>query len=553
MKIGIPIQWKNIDCDSKVKNYVQNRSGSQIRKGNNSAYLSQLAHATNHLAGKSGRILQAFSNGEQLSSPSWESGTHDPLFRSQFNDCWKNGVKHRVHAIVAMKGATEKHFHGGEGRNLLPNPNTFGSWTKTVAGDVVTANSIKGHSNIAEADDLICDATDAFHGLTQTYTTAADTYCFSVYASYLSSACPYLYIDVSTLSNVYGYFDLRWFTDNGLGSSVTAYGIVPSVTNQKVGMFRFYIVFTATAALHTFRVGVAPDNGDNTFSGDGSTTGIYLWGATLTRYGLEEYPRAKCSPVFKGYATDTVKRHYVTFNAGWDTNVSDAIAEETISVYNSAATDGWFIEDMYTVEEPMVVLDTEKHVYAPVNALHGEIVKAKHFEDIRSAQHEIRTDALPKVFSWSAIGAGDNMPASQASDQGGIYITSASEVNVFDLSATSRDATSLGFFFDAYKCGRGIATECKLVVAAIAKVDSGSAEIVFRGPTGTTQTNHTLTVTDTSYTKYGGTVGSNYIMLRTDIEYDDVTTARNKIDILARVTTANNLSVVSLDAWLAYS
>lgn len=553
MKITVPQSWRNLDFEQKVKNYTQDRDGTQIRKGNNGAYLPQLGHAINHLAGNSGRVLQSFSNGHQMNNPTWENSAHDALFRSQFNDTWRNGPKHRVHAIMAFKGASEKHFYGGgDGRQVLSNPCDFSSWTKTVAGDSVSANTTIGPNGVQEADSFICDATDTFHGLTQAYATAADTYCFSVFATYIAAATKYLYMDVSSLSNVSGYFKLTDLSYGTMGSAVTDYGMIPYVTKQKVGFYRFFIEFTSTAASHTFRIGPAPDDGDNTFAGDGVTTYGIFWGATLTRGGLQEYPRAKVSPFFQGYNTDTVKRHYITFNVGWGEDVTDAIKEEAISVSNSSATDGYFIEDMYTAEEPLSVLDTDVHAYAPTKGLTSQNVLAEHFEDIRAAQHEVREDAMVKVFSWSALGAGDNMPASQASDQGGIYITSGSAVNVFDLSVSSRTAASLGFFYDAYKCGRGIATEVKLIIAAIAKVDSGSAVITFHGPAGTTQTSDSLTVTATSYTAYGG-ASSDYVMLRTDIEWDDVTTARNKVDITANVTTANNLSIISLDAWLILS
>ncbi len=159
--------------------------------------------------------------------------------------------------------------------NLALQSATFGtSWAKIDAGDTIKSGA-GAPDGSTDDDDLVGDATDGQHGVTQAVTLAAVTNTFSVWAK--AGAQGHLYVSDDTVANAYSYFDLSpcGVGTNGAGASGER------AEDWGNGWCRVSIAYTGTAAAHTHRIGCAPADNDNTFAGDTTTTDCVLWGAQI--------------------------------------------------------------------------------------------------------------------------------------------------------------------------------------------------------------------------------------------------------------------------------
>jgi hypothetical protein len=186
------------------------------------------------------------------------------------------------------------------------------------------------------------------------------------------------------------------------------------------------------------------------------------------------------------------------------------------------------------------------------------IVETTPLYDITRTLHTVRTQNLPVVFSWSAFG--DEFDRrTQMSTGNGIAITSTTPINIFDLTSTTRTATTPGQMSYVYRAARGneannVNVKVRVEVKARIINNSGSASgtIRFIGPTHVGGNQCDITITGTSYARVGGGF-SDVIYLNAGSNYDDAATTLNKIDVHAYVgNSADILQIIGLTAWVVY-
>lgn len=148
------------------------------------------------------------------------------------------------------------------------------TWAKEDSGDVVAKNVATGPDYTATASSIAGDSTNGTHGVTQAITLTAETYVFSCYVK--AGDKNFIQLVNSTVSNCDCYFNLSTGAVGTAGAG--CYGGIEAVEN---GWYRVWIVFTGTAAAHTFILRPANADSDNDFAGDGSTRNSFFWGAQV--------------------------------------------------------------------------------------------------------------------------------------------------------------------------------------------------------------------------------------------------------------------------------
>lgn len=215
--------------------------------------------------------------------------------------------------------------------------------------------------------------------------------------------------------------------------------------------------------------------------------------------------------------------------------------------------------DIVIQEKPIETLDNEIHLtVTPGKTRDHTRLTTEEIEEMRSTLHKLRVQNLPMVLSWSAL-TKTGISSTQASDQFGITITSNSLINVWDLTSTSRTTTSPGTLFYAYHSGRGNETNntnLRVVVSAYCRVvpvlPGPVGTIRFEGPNHVASNYIDLSPTNTSFDWIGGDPDNDYFYLNTAADYDDLTLAMNKVDILASINSTNKLQILGLFAWICY-
>lgn len=216
----------------------------------------------------------------------------------------------------------------------------------------------------------------------------------------------------------------------------------------------------------------------------------------------------------------------------------------------TAVTEGLNTANGYTALDVCVqdlcvgLLFKGTHTLAHGFASEGRPVLAGLLEQLRSAFHELRTTNLPFAFQWSAQDIGST-PA--ATGPLGIKITTTTATNVIDGSSTSRTATTPGVSAHVYRGGRGAegttnGNRIPVTPRVYGSVTGGGGDclVSFTGP---------LNSVDVRITNGGGLAwyaASSNLYLNAAAEYDDTTTARNKIDIMGEVTSGDTGSVFAI-------
>lgn len=182
------------------------------------------------------------------------------------------------------------------------------SWALIDAGDTIGSTAGRPDGS-TDKSAIIGDATDGQHGVTQAVTLAAVTNTFSVWAK--AGAQGHLYVSDDTVANAYSYFDLSPCAvgTNGAGASGE------SAEDWGDGWCRVSITYTGTAAAHTHRLGCAPADNDNTFSGDGATTDCTLWGAQIEAFDANTGWRGASSYIATTTASVTRNADDLVFSA----------------------------------------------------------------------------------------------------------------------------------------------------------------------------------------------------------------------------------------------
>jgi predicted outer membrane repeat protein len=164
--------------------------------------------------------------------------------------------------------------------NLLLQSQTFGTtWTATQV--TVGSNVIAAPDGTMTADSLIATAVSSQHRADQTPSSPAGPQVFSVYAK--AGAYNYVGLRIGTVG---AGFDLT----TGATSSVTG-GITATATSVGNGWWRCAIHYATAAANDICRANIADGSSfAPTFTGDGVSAGIYLWGAQLEAVTYQTTP-----------------------------------------------------------------------------------------------------------------------------------------------------------------------------------------------------------------------------------------------------------------------
>lgn len=203
---------------------------------------------------------------------------------------------------------------------------------------------------------------------------------------------------------------------------------------------------------------------------------------------------------------------------------------------------GYSIIDVCVQDEPTPTLDITIDDVALGGAVSGQEIVANVIEDLRQAFYAVRANYLPVLFSWSAQGA-TGSPASPSAI--GCVSGSATFTNVLDNASATRTADSPGIMCNALRAGRGDpsktdGTKVPVALAILARIStspSGTGEYRIIGPDHVASNQVDITgISATTATWY--TSGSDRLYMNSTVGVDDVTTARNKIDVLGRVTNA---------------
>jgi hypothetical protein len=225
---------------------------------------------------------------------------------------------------------------------------------------------------------------------------------------------------------------------------------------------------------------------------------------------------------------------------------------EAVSTFNGYTITGLSVQD----DDVGSSLDTSIHDYVvPEDAKKGAEVLDDLMEQIRAKLYALQTSNLSKIISWSAqrLAAGWQTPSTNTSVAGGIATNSATYVNVIDQSITARTATSPGLTGHVRNRGWGAndetnGTYVKVMVRVHGKTTGAGGlhgKVKFEGPIDSAE----VTITNGAAQTWWGT---GYIHLDSTKADTDVTAARNKIDVFAKIDVGVTNEVVyiyGLSAW----
>lgn len=198
-------------------------------------------------------------------------------------------------------------------------------------------------------------------------------------------------------------------------------------------------------------------------------------------------------------------------------------------------------------ESPVEVLSSDYHTFTKESIVNASYISADTVESIRDVLQSVKESNLPVVFSWSALGA--SAPETQRSCQDGICITNDGYLNIFNLSDTTRTATSPGFFIDGYYSGKGqLSRHNKVYIeyGIYCRVDGGEASVKILGPD---DGYCTTSVTNTDYDWIYSNNDELFYYSDRRASEDDIT-YQNKFDWLAKADTGYKLQILACVCWI---
>lgn len=177
------------------------------------------------------------------------------------------------HRVDSNAESIRGYFSENQVENLSTYFEDFSSWTKYVAGDVITDDVIAGPDGETKACSYVSDNTTATHFIYRAMThPAATTLTASIYAK--PGNLNWIYIYMATIGSC--YFDVA----NGVvGTASGAVGYIEGPFYN--GFYRCIVVYTGDGASHGFRVYPAEADEDSTLAGDGVTVNTYFWGGQV--------------------------------------------------------------------------------------------------------------------------------------------------------------------------------------------------------------------------------------------------------------------------------
>lgn len=265
----------------------------------------------------------------------------------RYIELYQNGA-HRLYKVgpnwapfsshQAPNGSIKGYAGEIQSTNLIDYSEDFSGWTKIDAGDTVSNDVEDCPDGRKVAGAMIADSTDGRHGIEKIATITSNTHSFSKYLKPGNKDWAKLEVFSPPSTTHYAYFNVS----NGVAGSDS--GTVQAVIDGPYlnGFYRCQIIFTGTLASHGHRILSAQSDGDDTFSGDGATVNMYMWGAQI------EAGDIATSQIVTSGATATRLKDELQFVAG------DNIGGENVS-------EGMIKFDWWA---PNVVFDTNRSIVA---------------------------------------------------------------------------------------------------------------------------------------------------------------------------------------------
>ncbi len=230
-------------------------------------------------------------------------------------------------------------------------------------------------------------------------------------------------------------------------------------------------------------------------------------------------------------------------------DANDAEIVDGLSSFNGLTVAGVIVQ-----ESKLSYLDSVNETYVPTGDLvKGEKVLSAGVTSLVDGIHACRKNQLPIVWSWCSLG---NTATPSTSDETGIHVTSATYVNAFDQTITTRTATSPGGCTNGWYCGignvnTGSGNQVKVMCRVLANATVGNGTVKFEGPDHAASNLTEITVTGGGGLDWYGD-DTNFIYLNSESGWSDSTTARNKIDALLKVAS-DDLYVYGIRCWMVYN
>ena len=151
-------------------------------------------------------------------------------------------------------------------------------WTLTRC--TINANATTAPDGTLTADGLIASVdVNQTHEVQQSIASTATEHVFSVWLK--AGAKTWAALHAPSVANAKCYYDLG----NGVLGTAGA-GCTGQIEAWGNGWYRCTMVYTGGAPAHSHDIHAAEDDNDDTYTGDGSTTEIYMWGAMHDDAGL---------------------------------------------------------------------------------------------------------------------------------------------------------------------------------------------------------------------------------------------------------------------------
>lgn len=314
-------------------------------------------------------------------------------------------------------------------------------------------------------------------------------------------------------------------TDDGDFDPLVAFRHMDTDTNNNVRIYRM-LVLPRTDAPET---------------GTGKSSSVSSYGTNIT--GERTIDASDSEVDTTSYPEDLV---YIEFSS-LRTSVTSALEAQGLSTSQGATIVAVCIQS-----DQRDVLDTSSDDCS-VSLGIGAICTSNYHTQIRTAVSSLKEDYMQPLAFWSAVDPlGSNTPST--SNQEGLVTTSTSFNNMLDGSSTSRTASTPGINAHVYMHGRGIENtdEGKKVAvkfSVLARTDGVEATIRAEGTSSFTNNYEDISLSSSTASWYDS---SDPIYLDSSVEDDDVTTARNKIDILGKLSASGNLYIYAYAFYLIY-
>lgn len=213
------------------------------------------------------------------------------------------------------------------------------------------------------------------------------------------------------------------------------------------------------------------------------------------------------------------------------------------------------IMDIFVEEKERDDLDSEEDDYVDTGwPASTKYMISEKFDNLCSRFEDIRSNGLPIIFSWSALGVDETITASGVK---GLVTDGDTYVNALDSSYSSRTANSPGAIFPAKYCGIGniSKTEGRKVPVGWAflatATDSVDGVIRLDGPTGIADNYVEIPIS-------GGAAWYSYsqadeakVYFDSAIDNDADDTTRNKIDIRFKKDSATGYLIIhAFSMWI---